>query len=277
MYIQRISASGTRRKIINAAVVAAVLFFSYGNTCAETLNIGILKNDFFKSPEELRRFAAYVQQQNKYTGYKIIESDSPQGFAETISEKRVQLAFISVYPAVLMQKYLGKAPDMIVSTHDTIYIKSCIFVLKDSPVKWVSDLKDKTIAFPSRHSTGGYYLPVEYVEKVVGTGHFKELFPDKWDDVFTQVYLKKADAGATQYTDYEDVLPPLYRSVFRTVAETESIPGLFLYIRSGKEKKKLIRSVLSFSSDRKTDESVINGFSPVDFDWKTLYKSVTVR
>jgi ABC-type phosphate/phosphonate transport system substrate-binding protein len=258
-------------------VFAAALFFSAGNSSAETLNIGILKNDYFKSADDLRPFAVYVRQLNKYTNYRIIEENSPEEIAEALSAGRIQMAFISVYPAVLMQKYYSKAPDMIVTAQDTLYTKSCIFVLKDSSVKWVSDLKDKTIAFSSPHSTGGYYLPAEHIAKAIGAGHFKRLFSEKWEDVFTQVFLKKADAGATQYADYEEALPPLYRSVFRTVAETESIPGLFLYIRSGKEKKELIRSALSFSTDGKKEKSVINGFSSVDFDWKTLYKSVTFR
>ncbi len=277
MYIQRISASGACRKIISAAVFAAALFFSAGNASAETLNIGILKNDYFKSVDDLRPFAEFIKQQNKYTDYRLTESSDPRKIADALSAGRIQMAFISVYPAVLMQKYYEKAPDMIVAAQNTLYIKSCIFVLKDSSVKWVSDLKNKTIAFSSPYSTGGYYLPAEYIAKAVGTGHFKGLFSEKWDDVFTQVFLKKADAGATQYTDYEETLPALYKSVFRTVAETESIPGLFLYIRSGKEKKELIASVLSFSNDKKNKKSAINGFSPVDFDWKSLYRSVSLR
>lgn len=277
MHIQRISASGACWKIITAAVFAAALFFSAGNSSAETLNIGILKNDYFKSADDLRPFADFIQHRNKYADYRIIEKSDPEKIAEALSSGRIQMAFISVYPAMLMQKYHGKAPDMTVTAQGSLYIKSCIFVPKDSSVKWVSDLKGKTIAFSSPYSTGGYYLPAEYIAKAVGTGHFKELFSEKWDDVFTQVFLKKADAGATQYADYEEALPPLYRSVFRTVAETESIPGLFLYIRSGKEKNELIRSVLSFSTDGKNAKSVINCFSPVDFDWKTLYKSITIR
>lgn len=277
MHIQRISASGTCRKIITAAVFAAAVFLSAGSLHARTLNIGILKNDYFKSPEELRPFALFIQQQNKYTDYTIIESDSPQSIAEAMSKGRVQMAFISVYPAVMLHKRYGSAPDLSVTANGTLYIKSCIFVLKDSPVKWVADIRNKTVAFSSPFSTGGYYLPESHIAKIIGNGQFKRLFAENWDDVFTQVFLKKSDAGATQYVDYEELLPPLYKSVFRTIAETESIPGLFLYIADKKEKNKLMNAALSFSADKKPNRSVINGLSPIDFDWKTLSKSILVR
>ena len=276
MHIQRISASGACRKIIRTAVIAAALFLSAGLSYAETLNIGILKNDYFKNTDELRPFADFVMHSGKYTAYKIIETDNPQETAEALAKGRIDMAFLSIYPSVIMHKNHRIAPDMAVTANNSLYIKSCIFVLKESHTKWINDLKNKTVAFSSPYSTGGYFLAHSHMRKMFYNAPFTSLFAEGWNDVFTQVFLKKADAGVTQYTDYENILPPLYKSTFRTIAETESVPGLFLYIRNDKNKTLLVRSCLMFGDEGKNGESVINSLSLIDFDWKNLFKSVLV-
>ncbi|MCD8554813.1 PhnD/SsuA/transferrin family substrate-binding protein [Seleniivibrio sp.] len=276
MHIQRISASGACRKIIRTAVFAAALFLSAGLSYAETLKIGILKNDYFKGTDELRPFADFIMHSGKYSGYKIVETDSPQETADALTKGRINMALLSIYPSAIIHRNHQNIPDMVVTANNSLYVKSCIFVLKESPVKWISDLKNKTVAFSSSYSTGGYYLSYSHMRKMLYGAPFASLFAESWDDVFTQVFLKKADAGATQYTDYENVLPPLYKSTFRTIAETESVPGLFLYIRNDKNKSFLIRSCLVFGNEEKNRESVIDSLSLIDFDWKNLFKSLPV-
>jgi ABC-type phosphate/phosphonate transport system substrate-binding protein len=279
MHIQRISASGTCRKIITAAAFTAALLLSLLGAQAETLKIGILKNDYFRGGEQVRPFAEYIQQNTGKAFYdtQIVELESPAVMAQELKKGKLNAAFLSLYPSALMMEHYADSPDLVVSANNSIYVKSSIFVLKESPIKKVGDLKGKRVSFASQYSTGGYYLASRYIAKVIGNGSFKSLYVNGCKEVFTAVFLKKAEAGVTQHTDYEGKLPALYKDAFRTLTETESIPALFFYVRRSPEKNIILQSSLSFKSDKSANETVINNLSPIGFDWKTLCKSILLH
>ncbi|WP_277656719.1 phosphate/phosphite/phosphonate ABC transporter substrate-binding protein [Seleniivibrio woodruffii] len=271
MYFQRISASG-HRKIITAAVLCiAAIFFSVSAE-AEILKIGVIKNDHFFRDSDIQPFAQYIADKSGHFERPVIEQlDTPKDVAEALENGKIHMAFVSAYPAMLMHSAEGTKPDMLASLNKSLYIKSYIFVPKESRIKHITELKNKKIAFTSPYSTAGFYLPSGTLGKNIGKNSYKESFYGSSEEVYTAVYLKKADAGVTLCYNFQKRLQPLYKDTFRIIAETESLPGLFVYFGKSESAKRLPAAALKFS---RPSGSQITSFSPVEFDWQALFRSI---
>jgi len=271
MYFQRISASGYR-KIITAAVlcIAATLFSSPAE--AEILKIGVLRNDHFFRDADLQPFTQYLTEKNSNFERPVIEQlDTPKAVADALKNGDVHIAFVSAYPAMLMHSEQGTQPDMVASLNKSLYIKSYVFVPKESRIKHITELKNKNVALTSPYSTAGFYLPVKMLGKTIGKDSYKKFFYGSSEEVYTAVYLKKADAGVTLCYNFQKRLQPLYKDTFRIIAETESIPGLFVYFGKSESAKRLPAAAARFSPSA---GSQITSFSHVEFDWQALFKSI---
>ncbi|VAX00054.1 hypothetical protein MNBD_GAMMA22-1112 [hydrothermal vent metagenome] len=100
-----------------------------------------------------------------YTGLKttLILPTSYEGLLDLFSKKKIDLALFGGATYVKAHRLYG-AKTLVMRDIDKQY-RSIFFVKANSGIKSFADLKGKAIAFGSRLSTGGYYMPRYFLGK----------------------------------------------------------------------------------------------------------------
>lgn len=145
-----------------------------------------------------------------YPSRKAFEQDLLAGIPD--------FAFMNPYYAVLARKQNGYAALL---RDDSQRLKGLIVVANDSPIKTVTDLQGKTIAFADVNAMGASLLPRAILTRDYGLS-FKAVFVGPHENVYRAVFAKQVDAGAgvPQTLDSE---PEELRKQLRIVFETPAV------------------------------------------------------
>jgi phosphonate transport system substrate-binding protein len=133
-----------------------------------------------------------------------------------------------------------------------------IIVRKDSGIKSVKDMKDKTMAFVDKATTAGYIFPLAYL-KENGIADINEFFKEYYfagshDHVANDVLNKKADIGALKNTVYDKMLNenPRIKEELVILADSAQVPSNSLCLKKTIDKnirRKLKTALLNMDRD----------------------------
>ena len=143
------------------------------------------------------------------------------------------------------------------------YYRSIIVVRNDSDIKSLEDLRGRTFAFGSPHSTSGHLVPRYYLQQnKIGMEDLKSVVHlEKHDNVAKAVLKGVVDAGALK-----DVMAYRYRDHgLRFLAVTGPIPTVPIAVNPGTPDRitmALKRGLLRLDPDDPEDRQVMQGWDP---------------
>jgi phosphonate transport system substrate-binding protein len=135
--------------------------------------------------------------------------------------------------------------------------KSVIITSKSSDIHELSDLKGKSFAFGSPHSTLAFYVPAAILNN---NGIIKTLkdyrFLNKHDRVAKNVIMGKYDAGAIKISVYET-----YKEYLRPIRYSKSYYDFAIVVRKGfdQTKKQKLKDAILELKDQKILDSLKKG------------------
>lgn len=234
--------------------LAAMMIALFGSLCfakdPETLMFSFQKQ---KAPEELQTQAKQVADfLSKEIGVKV-EVMIPMSYGASVQaliSNKVQVAYMDSLPYILAKK---EAPVEIIAVEKrngrTDY-DSLLVVRKDSPIKEVTELKGKKMAFTSQTSTSGYLMPLALLVQEKQVSDYQQadkyfsqiLYAGGYDKALQAVVSGQADAAA--FSDYviEGVKADLYgtkeqRNQIRILKRNSGVPTHLIAVRSDLSKQ----------------------------------------
>lgn len=197
----------------------------------------------------------------KNTPYKF-EVSIPQSFVavvEAFGTKRADVCTINTFGYILAHEKYGVEARLTVIRHGSSTYQSQFLARTDGPIKSITDLKGKKMAFVDAASTSGYLLPLKMLRDK-GIEPSQTVFAGKHDNVVSMIYQGQVDAGATFYsppaekeiqdarrlvlTQYPDV-----EKKVKIVELSDSIPNdpvIFRKDMPEEMKQKIVDAFLSF-------------------------------
>lgn len=141
----------------------------------------------------------------KETGYKF-EVSIPQSFiavVEAFGTKRADVAAINTFGYILAYEKYGAEARITVLRHGSPTYQSQFIAKADGPIKNLSDLSGKKVAFVDPASASGYLLPMKTLrDRKINPK--ETVFAMKHDSVVSMIYQGQVDAGATFYSPPSD-------------------------------------------------------------------------
>lgn len=201
-----------------------------------------------KAPEQLKsasdKMATALSQEIGIPVEVLIPTTYSTAVQGLISNK-VHVAYMDSLPYVLAKKETGVEIIAVEKRNGRTDYDSLIVVRKDSPIKSLSDLKSKKMAFTSQTSTSGYLMPFSRFvgDKLLSrpedlNSYFAEiLYAGGYDKALQAVIRGQTDAAA--FSDYviEGKKADLYgtsddRSKVRVLARTSGVPTHLIAVKS---------------------------------------------
>ncbi|MCF6289434.1 MAG: phosphate/phosphite/phosphonate ABC transporter substrate-binding protein [Desulfobacterales bacterium] len=195
---------------ISLVLGALLLFLSFPAQprAGEKIVIGLLPEmNVFKQKRRFEPLAAYL---TKKIGVKVqLTILSRYGnIIQRFIDHRVDGAFLGSFTGALAISQLKVEPlARPVNLDGTSTYCGYIFVRKDSGIKNVADMKNKTLALVERATTAGFVFPIAYLKRD-GINDFTSYFKDYFftgshDASIKAVLAGEADVGAAKNTIYE--------------------------------------------------------------------------
>lgn len=201
-----------------------------------------------KAPEQLKnasdKMASALSKEIGIPVEVLIPTTYSAAVQGLISNK-VHVAYMDSLPYVLAKKETGVEIIAVEKRNGRTDYDSLIVVRKDSPIKNLSDLKSKKMAFTSQTSTSGYLMPFsrfvndQLISKPQDLNqYFAEiLYAGGYDKALQAVIRGQTDAAA--FSDYviEGKKADLYgtnedRSKVRVLARTSGVPTHLIAVKS---------------------------------------------
>ena len=178
------------------------------------------------------------------------------GVVAALKNGQVDVAYVSSLPYALAQEQMNVRPLASPWVKGKPDYHGIIFVRADSPIKTLSDLKGKTVAFGDTLSTTGYLLPRTLLEsRGVPLTSLK-----RWNNAGdAQIVVKAVETGmADAGCSYEQVFEVVYRenpekaAKMRVIDQTVDIPN-GLYVARGDLPESEIGALKKAFMDMNTD------------------------
>ncbi len=188
-------------RIINKTLPALFFFFAAFNLSAQTGKIKFYlspsnnEGDLMKSGEQMKKLI------EKETGLQL-EMEAPATHEELVAkfgEGKPCFGLLNSQSYVIANTKYGAKAKLRILRYGTGLYYGMIVAKKSSGIKSLSDLNGKTIAYTDKLSTSGYLYPKKLLAKK-GVKPGKTLFLNSHEEVITQVYTGKVDAGAAFYS-----------------------------------------------------------------------------
>jgi phosphonate transport system substrate-binding protein len=222
-----------------------LVLFSSSSSSAEqenqTLTLGI--HPFLPAHEIIKKFTPITTYLVKETGLNI-ETKVGTNYDEHIDQigaDRIDIAFMGPVSYInLLEKY-GKKPLLArLETNGKSTFQGHIVVHEDSPIKTLSALKGKTIAFGNSNSTMSYVVPHFMLQRAGvfdENSHKEHVFLNNHINVALAVLTGDFHAGAIKPAVYQK-----YKAKgLRSLAVTPDIPEHLFIARSGLSQSKIDR------------------------------------
>ena len=171
---------------------------------------------------------------------------------KSLKEGRVDIILDTPFAAFLYKAEVSATPILLAWRNRMSEYSSFVFVRRDSGIRRMEDLKGKIIAFEDPVSTSAYLLPkcsmkikgldlveLDHFDSSVPPGKIGYIFSGSELNISSWVYYNKVAAGALSNLDWVNSRenPEAYREEFEIIYETQKVPGMFVIVRAGLEKK----------------------------------------
>lgn len=206
----------------------------------------------------------------EYLGTKIgIKSDvfMPTSYAavvEALRSKNADVAYFSGWPYLIAHNTADVELLVAEERDGKPFYYSQWYVLKDSPIKSLADLKGKPVAFTSPSSTSGYLFPMA---KVIEEGHLKTgqdpkeffgevLFAGGYQAALKSLVNGKVEAAAASDYAFDRYLDESERAKVRVLIKQGPAPTHGIAVRKDLPqdvKDKIKAALLSLNEDKNKD------------------------
>lgn len=178
--------------------------------------------------DEFSALASYLENNNtKNLKFDIKLVTSSEEAIKLINASLIDIFIDSLYPTKIVQKGANIRVSSKNWKNNSEGYRSVIFVKKNSDIKSIEGLKNKTIAFEDRFSTSAYFIPKRAIEKhgiKVDNERNKEsvhyMFALSEKNCAAKVLFGKVDAGAIDDKSFNE----LNKDLFRVIYTSELIP-----------------------------------------------------
>jgi len=207
-----------------------LLFFLLSPAMAfSEIRLGLLPR--LPEQEMVEMFTPLAKYLEKEIGQKItiVVPKDFDAFTKMAIAGEFDLGYANPYIYVLVKKDVPAAEPLALAEEPKIgtRFKGILFVRKDKPVKSVSQLKGKKIAFQDPGSAGAYLVQMLMLKQAgINKAEIKPAFVKKRDAVADAVLFGMADAGGIREDDLEKV-PNC--NEFRVIGTSEWIPNFPLF------------------------------------------------
>ena len=135
-----------------------------GKTETETITIATLPTG--DDPMAVNPIEALGELITAETGMQVEIVDAPDylGVVEAVRADHVDIALMSAFPSALAVN-TGEVDALMTWPGSPDPVSTC-YVLKDSPITSVEELKGKTVAFADPGSSSGFFMPVHLLDSV---------------------------------------------------------------------------------------------------------------
>lgn len=242
--------------ILRFIIIALIISVAGYNQEAFSLNEKAKKDDTLvvafipqENPEKLigdiEIITEYLQKEMGIPVKGYVTQDHAAA-VEALRSGEADISFMGGLPYVLAHKIIGAEVILSEIYRGSPTYRARIFVLKDSGIEKVEDLKGKSIAFADPISESGYIYPLEII---VEAGLLKR--GDDPNQVFSNVYFAGGyqqaiqalanglvdAAGVSQFADL--LLTPEQLEKVTWIAESKPIPSHLVCTRKGLDKERV--------------------------------------
>lgn len=144
----------------------------------------------------------YLEKNTPYK-YKFAIPQSYVAVVEAFGTDRADVASLNTFGYIMANERYGVEALIRVIRFGSDSYKSQIIAKSDGPIKTLSDINGKKVAYVDSASTSGYLLPAKFLMDK-GIKPSSTVFAKKHDNVITMIYQGQVDAGATFYTPPEN-------------------------------------------------------------------------
>jgi phosphonate transport system substrate-binding protein len=210
----------------------------------EKLTIGLLPEmNVFTQMQRYRPLADYLGRKLNID-VQLTMLSRYGNIIERLRENRIDAAFLGSFTGALAISQLNVEPlARPINLDGTSTYHGLLFVRKDSGIKNVPDMRNKTIALVERATTAGYIFPLAYFKRngvEEYDTYLKEyFFAGSHDATIDAVYKKKADIGAAKNTiyDYYMSINPQVAEEIKILARSSPVPSNGLCVLPSVSKK----------------------------------------
>jgi phosphonate transport system substrate-binding protein len=234
----------TRRNLVKltAVAVAVASAFTLAPASAEesSLTMAFVPQE---NPDKLigdiEKITAYLGEQTGLVVKGYVTSDHAAA-VEALRNGDADISFMGALPSVIAKDRIGAEPILLEVYKGKPTYRGRIFVRRDSDIKTLGDLEQKSIAFADPISESGYLFPLKtFVDAGLidkgsdPKGFFKEVyFAGGYQQAIQAMAHGLVDAaGVSQYADL--LLTPDQQAEITWIAESESIPSHTVIARKG--------------------------------------------
>jgi phosphonate transport system substrate-binding protein len=188
-------------KSIDRTLTAVLILLVVFNLSAQTGKIKFYltpsnnEGDLMKSGEQMKKLI------EKETGLQL-EMEAPASHEEMVAkfgEGKPCFGLLNSQSYVIANTKYGAKAKLRIIRYGTGLYYGMIVTKASSGIKSLSDLNGKTIAYTDELSTSGYLYPKKLLAKN-GVKPGKNLFLNSHEEVISQVYAGKVDAGAAFFS-----------------------------------------------------------------------------
>jgi phosphonate transport system substrate-binding protein len=226
---------------------AALWFFS-GAAGAAPLVIGSVSHE---PADEIRKFqplADYLARHLAEFGVEqgnVVVASGMKEMAQRLRSGQVDIYIDSAFPSIVVSRLADSRIVLRRWKKGREEYRSVVFVRSDSPIRTVSDLPGKVIAFEEPYSTSGYFLPKSVLQQAglklseqvdagapVKAGEVGYVFAMDDDNIPVWVLRGKVAAAAMDDASFAK-LPPQRRDNLRVMHRTAAVPRHLVSVRKG--------------------------------------------
>ncbi|MBN2070437.1 MAG: phosphate/phosphite/phosphonate ABC transporter substrate-binding protein [Candidatus Krumholzibacteriota bacterium] len=255
---------GSPSVFIKISLSAFIIFFALTITsfsrplAAERLVLGVHPYLSFKETRErFTPLARYLESELETEVVLQIGMDY-EDHIRSIGDGKVDIAYIGPNSYIKLVDKFGRHPLLgAIETSGTDFFTGRIIVREESPVKDISELKGKRIAFADRNSTMGYVVPLYLILQHLKRDDFMSnaVFAGSHVNVARGVLAGDFDAGAVK----EEVYLSLMGKSLRAIGTTPPIHEHLFIARKGLSPELIsdLRDLLSTMKDTPRGVSVM--------------------
>lgn len=243
-----------RTNLLKRTVSMTALFclLAASQLWAEPLNLGMVDDSPSKTIKRFEPLMSYLRTKGIETG-RVIVTRNLEEMIEKFSSGKVDFIFESAYAALTLKNDTGAVPILIREKGGVKEYNSVVFVRKDSPIRSMTELVGKVIAFEDSGSTSSFMLPRTLLVEAGLTlkesrkpmeGRVAYYFSNDDDNTIAQVRAGRADAGGIKKSALEN------HSDLR-ILQPESIyvPRHVVVVRKGIPSDRLKAELLNMEKD----------------------------
>lgn len=220
-----------------------------------------------ENPEGLQldseKFAAFISEETGYEA-RVFLPTNYSAVVEALRSKNADVAYFSGLPYLMAHEMAGVELLVVEERNGNPFYYSQWYVLEDSDIETLADLKDRTIAFTSPSSTSGYLFPLA---EVISEGHIEQggdprrffddiVFAGGYEQALLALANGRVDAAAASDYALQQYLSDEERSRIRVLHQQGPVPTHGLAIRSDlpqEVKDKVQAALLKLNDKENTD------------------------